>query len=140
MPLIDLASIPRTELPFMDADHQLEASLLNELAGAVEALGAGGGSTEALLERFDALLRHTAEHFERENEAMRRSGFPPYPVHRGEHDRVLGEMRAVRDAFAGGGPLEVLRRYVVEATPAWFRSHILTMDTVTSGFVRARGG
>jgi hemerythrin len=140
MPLIDLTSIPRTELSFMDADHQLEANLLNELAQAVDELGAGGGSPDAVVDRFDALLRHTAEHFERENEAMRRTGFPPYPVHRGEHDRVLGEMRAARDAFAGGGPLEALRRYVVDATPAWFRSHILTMDTVTSGFIRAHGG
>jgi hemerythrin len=46
----------------------------------------------------------------------------------------------VRDAFAQGGPLEPLRRYLVETVPTWFVSHIGTMDTVTSAFVRARGG
>jgi len=137
---VDLDSIAQTALPFMDADHRGEASLLNELADAVERLGAGSSARDDILARFDALLRHTGEHFERENEAMRRTGFPPYEIHRGEHDRVLAEMRSVRDAFAQGGPLEPLRRYLVEAIPTWFLSHIATMDTVTSAFVRAQGG
>lgn len=140
MPLIDLESIAQVPLAFMNADHRGEANLLNELADAVEGLGGEGGARPEVLRRFDALLAHTDEHFERENQAMVRAGFPALEIHKAEHDRVLAELREVRDAFAQGGPLEPLRRYLVETVPPWFVSHIETMDTVTSAFIRARGG
>jgi hemerythrin len=140
MPLIDLDSIAQVALAFMNADHRGEASLLNQLADAVEQLGNGGGERLEVLRRFDALLAQTGEHFERENQAMVRARFPALEVHKAEHDRVLAEMRAVRDAFERGGPFEPLRRYLVETVPPWFVSHIGTMDTVTSAFVKANGG
>lgn len=143
MPLVALDSIPPVGLAFMDADHRGEASLLNELADAVERIagGAGDGADRAeVLRRFDALLAHTGEHFERENQAMIRTGFPALEIHRGEHDGVLAEMRSARDRFAGGGPIDALRRYLLKTMPVWFVSHIETMDTVTSAFVRAHGG
>ncbi len=143
MPLVALDSIPQVGLAFMDADHRGEASLLNELADAVQRVAGGAGESAdraEVLRRFDALLAHTGEHFERENQAMLRTGFPALEFHKGEHDAVLAEMRSARDRFARGGPVEALSRYLLKTMPAWFLSHIETMDTVTSAFVRAHGG
>ncbi len=137
MPRVDLAAIPQVPLSFMNDDHRVEANLLNQLAQALEELARIGTGPAEVLARFDALLSHTAEHFERENQAMQRSNFPPYPVHRAEHDRVLEQMRLARDAFATSGALEPLRAYVVEAIPAWFISHIQSMDSVTAAFLSA---
>ena len=140
MPLVDLGSIPQVALPFMNEDHRVEADLLNQVAEAIDALAGGRGEKSQVLARYDALLEHTEEHFERENQAMQRAGFPPYPVHRGEHDHVLAEMRQVRDAFEKTGALPPLQKYVKQAVPSWFVAHIESMDAVTAGFVTARGG
>lgn len=140
MPLVDLDAIPQVPLDFVNHDHREEASLLNGLAEALEALRAGRGGPEPVDARFDALHRHTVEHFGREDEAMRRSGFPPYPVHHGEHVRVLEEMAAEGQAFRATRDAARLHAYVTQAVPAWFVNHILTMDTMTARFVAARGG
>jgi hemerythrin len=140
MPLVDIAAIPQVPLAFMNDDHREEARLLNELADALEAHRGGEAPRAAVLERWDTLHRHTVEHFGREEAAMQRVGFPPYPVHKAEHERVLEEMRAEARRFAEDGDAERLWRYVSEAVPAWFVEHIQSMDHVTGGYISMRGG
>jgi hemerythrin len=135
VPLVDLAAIPQVPLAFMNEDHAEEARLLNALADALSKLRAGEGTKEDVLGRWQALERHTREHFERENEAMRAVAFHAYPVHAGEHERVLAEMAGEAGAFAASGDAERLWVYVTQAVPAWFVRHIQTMDHVTARFV-----
>jgi hemerythrin len=140
VPLITLDAIPQVPLDFVNADHREEARLLNVLAEALAAHQAGQGGREPVLAAFEAVLTHTREHFAREEAAMQRTGFPPYPVHRGEHERVLAELAAEAEAFSASGDLARLERYVRRAVPEWFKTHILTMDLVTARFVVAQGG
>jgi len=135
LPLVDLTAIPQVPLAFMNEDHAEEGRLLNALADALSALRAGKGTKGEVLERWGALERHTREHFERENEAMRKAAFHAYPLHSGEHERVLAEMAAEAGAFAREGDAERLWIYVSQAVPAWFVRHIQTMDHVTARFV-----
>ena len=137
MPLIDPAAIPQVPVPFMNEDHAEEARLLNALADALAAVRAGQGSKADVLDRWQELERHTRERFERENEAMRRVAFHAYPLHSGEHERVLAEMAAEAGAYAKSGDAERLWIYVTQAVPAWFVRHIQTMDQVTARFVAA---
>lgn len=139
MPLVDLDRIPQVALPFINQDHHVEGDLLNRLHEALVA-HRGGGPAAPVLQAFEKLLAHTREHFGREEEAMRRAGFPPYPVHKEEHDRVLEEMEAEGQAFREKGDAARLGRYVGEAVPAWFVAHIQSMDAVTAQFVSMRGG
>jgi hemerythrin len=139
MPLVDPDQLPRVALAFQNDDHDHEAFLLNALADAIERHRAGG-PREELLPRLDALVAHTREHFEREDEAMRRTGFPAYPVHHGEHQRVLGELEAELQAFRDRGDVDRLWAYVSQALPGWFVHHIRSMDAVTGQFVVAQGG
>jgi hemerythrin len=138
MDLVDLSSIPQVQLGFMNEDHREEARLLNALAGALSALRSGAGTRDGVLAAWVPLERHTREHFAREDAAMREAGFPAYPVHHGEHERVLAEMSEEARAFADGGDAGRLWTYVSEAVPAWFVRHIQTMDDVTARFVSAR--
>jgi hemerythrin len=140
MPLVDLDAIPQVPLDFINQDHREEARLLNDLAEALEAHRSGRTGPEPVLSCFARLLRHTEEHFGREDQAMQRSGFPPYPVHHGEHVRVLEELAGEGRAFAEGGDAARLQAYVTQAVPAWFVNHIQTMDLMTARYVAARGG
>ncbi len=139
MPLVELTRIPQVALPFINQDHQVEGDLLNRLHDALAAHRQGGPQAPVVA-AFQKLLTHTREHFGREEQAMLRAGFPPYPVHKEEHDRVLEEMEEEGRAFGEKGDAARLARYVAEAVPAWFIAHIQSMDTVTAQFVAMRGG
>jgi hemerythrin len=137
MSLLDVHRIPPVALSFMNDDHHLEACLLNELADALQRHRARPARAD-VLERLDALLAHTREHFAREELAMEQSGFPAYPVHKAEHDRVLDELQAEARAFRDAGDAAQLTKHVREAMPVWFLHHIQSMDLVTSRFLAAR--
>ncbi len=139
MPLVDLDAIPQVPLDFINHDHREEARLLNDLAEALEAHRAGRTGPEPVVARFQALYQHTVEHFGREDAAMQQADFPPYPVHHGEHVRVLEELAEEGRAFGVSGDVARLHAYVTQAVPAWFVNHILTMDTMTARFVAMRG-
>jgi hemerythrin len=138
--IVDLERIPQVPLDFVNADHREEGRLLNALAEAVEATRAGRAEATEVLQAWDALFAHTEQHFGREEAAMLRTGFPPYPVHKGEHERVLAEMRTEGERFRAGGDAARLWAYVSSDVPAWFVGHIETMDHVTAQFIASRGG
>ena len=135
MPVVDLDKIPQVPLAFVNDDHREEARLLNELADAVRGHRDGRVAVETVIHRLEALFDHTREHFAREEDAMRRTGFPPYPMHKAEHDRVLEDMESEAQHFRETGDTARLRTYVREAVPGWFVSHIQSMDAVTAGFI-----
>jgi hemerythrin len=135
MALVDLEMIPQVAVPFMNEDHREEGRLLNELADAVKGHKTGKVPVETVLHRYEELFAHTREHFAREEEAMKAAGFPPFPVHKAEHDRVLDEMDSEEGHFRETGDTARLWSYVSEGVPAWFTNHILSMDAITAGFV-----
>jgi hemerythrin len=136
--IVDLEVIPQVAVDFINEDHRREGQLVNELAQAITDHRAGKGPAEAIAARWDALLVHTREHFGREEAAMQQTGFPPFAVHKGEHERVLAEMSAEGRSFRERGDVERLWRYVTVAVPAWFVEHIDTMDNVTAQFIASR--
>jgi hemerythrin len=140
MSVVDLEKIPQVPLAFVNDDHREEARLLNDLADAVRGHRDGKVAVETVIHRYDALLDHTREHFAREEDAMRRTGFPPYPMHKAEHERVLEDMESEAQHFRETGDTARLWTYVADAVPSWFIAHIQSMDHVTASFVAARGG
>ena len=140
MSVVDVDAIPQVALPFINDDHRKEAQLVNELADAVKGHRTGKVPVETVLHHFEALLAHTQEHFGREEAAMQEVGFPPYPIHKGEHDRVIEEMESEETHFRETGDTGRLWSYVAEAVPAWFHGHIQSMDAITAQFVGMRRG
>jgi len=126
---------PQVELAFMNRDHAEFVALRDRLL-ALLSTQAPAAEVDTLL---DELLVHTRHHFAEENRLMQETGFPPYPMHKGEHDRVLGDMESriarwkqERDATALSNWLEV---DIVD----WFVSHVSTMDFITARFIKAQG-
>ena len=135
MPLVDVSSIPRVALQFQNDDHVREGHLLNDVGEALEKYRRGDEGQETVLAPLDALLEHTREHFERENQVMLEQRFPAYPVHSAEHARVVAEMEREAWVFREQGDAERLWRYISGDVPTWFVNHIQTMDAVTGQFV-----
>ncbi len=136
MARIEPSELPDLPVPFMNEDHQRELALVNDLEDALAAHARGEtGTFDAVLAKLALLAVHTREHFLHEEAAMREARFPAYAAHKGEHDRILAEMDREARLFRAGGDGERLSRYLFEALPARYRTHVRTMDVVAAEFV-----
>ena len=109
----------------MDATHQ-------EFVAHLEALTAADDASFPGL--FEALALHTRQHFDGEAVLMKQCRFPATGEHTSEHLRVLGEM-AFMGRAAKAGRLKTARSYV-EALPAWFATHLATMDAALAACLK----
>lgn len=120
--------------PQMDSTHQEFVDLLAQ-ADAALALDA-----TTLLDRFEALIAHTIEHFAQEDRWMLATGFAAENCHSFQHQSVLQVMqecaRRARDAEAPD--FEPLRVAVRELA-IWFPHHAQMMDAALAQHLAAVG-
>lgn len=103
----------------IDNDHDEFISLLNELDAADNA------NFPAL---FQQLYEQTEQHFERENQLMKQFSYPGETEHKGEHQRVLGELKQFKSRV-DKGVIAFGRAFVKDRLPQWFGLHVTTMDS-----------
>lgn len=124
---------PQVALDFMNHDHaefiELREKLLTALAQPVKP-----DEIDALLAQ---LLDHTRTHFGEEERQMQEAQFPPYPMHKGEHDRVLADMEARVALWQQSRDAKALRNWLDAAVGDWFVNHVSMMDFVTARFIAA---
>jgi hemerythrin len=123
-------SFPLVALDFMNRDHEEFVALRGKLLDLIAA-----GSTDGIDGQLDELQRHTIRHFADEEKAMQETGFPAYPVHRGEHDAVLADMATSIERWRRARDVEALRDWLDAAVGEWFVNHVSSMDMVTARFV-----
>lgn len=129
---MDLANvqIPRVEIAFMNEDHDEVALMLGDILSTIEI-----GEDSEIKQKLTALYQHSVDHFAREEEQMLQVNFPPYQCHKGEHDRVLQEMREVLEQWQNSHNHAALTQYLEATVVPWLINHISTMDTVTAMFI-----
>jgi hemerythrin len=131
-----MLNYPQVALDFMNRDHAefvgLRARLLELLATA---------PPDARVDKLLAeLLDHTRHHFAEEERLMQEVRFPPYAMHKGEHDNVLADMAAKVEQWRLEHDVAALRKWLERDVGDWFVNHVSTMDFVTAGFIKAQGG
>ena len=126
--------IPQVAVPSMNATHAEEVEVLRALAEALE-----GGSEEAIGEAARALAEHVEEHFSREEDLMRQHHFPPFPIHKAEHDRMRAIVAELCAGWRDEAGREALKRFVEADFPNWLAQHVSTLDTVTAQFLSMHG-
>lgn len=129
--MIDFTSVPRVAFEEMNTVHAEEVEQLNR----IEALLDADASQEELSGALEALFEHTRAHFANEERLMRETGFPPYEMHKSEHDRALNEFQLVMMEWRTKKENGILRDYICSTAPQWLHQHIATMDTVTANFI-----
>ncbi len=126
---------PQVAVEFMNRDHAefagLRERLLDALSGDVH-----NATIDGLLAE---LVDHTARHFADEEQMMVEAGFPPYEVHKAEHDHVLAEMQARGSRWSQDTDVDALRRWIEKDVGDWFIGHVGSMDLVTAAFVERKG-
>ncbi len=133
--ILDPAAIPQVALESMNQTHREEVDLINRLGGLLRPADQDQPDRDALTQALAQWVNHTREHFQRENQLMREYGFPAYPMHSGEHTRVLALIESLQKDWLEQGDAGPLRQFLFEEWPRWFDQHVNSMDAVTARFV-----
>jgi hemerythrin-like metal-binding protein len=86
--------------------------------------------------RSNSNSKYYRYHFKGEEVMMQEKNFPPYPFHKGEHDKVLSIMNDIFLKWKETNDIQVLKQYFIEELPQWLVQHIQSMDTVTAMFFK----
>jgi hemerythrin len=128
--MIKFSELPLVALDFMNQDHEYAVGLVNDIEKENRL-----GNIREVERNLKLLHEHCVEHFSREEKEMREYSFPPYQVHKQEHDRVLMELDMVTKQLRSHRDLSKISGYLKNEFPTWFAQHLATMDRMTADFI-----
>ena len=141
--ILDKDTIPRVEIDFMNNTHFEEVELVKELGQLIlsyQKTDTHSDEEISLISRsLNVWLEHTKTHFDRENELMKLTQFPAYPIHSNEHQIALERMSSYVKAWEIDENIDHIADYVFTQWPAWFNEHVNTMDMMTAKFAVMNG-
>lgn len=129
--LLDVSQIPKVALERMNKVHEEEIKLLNQLFESIDK----GKEIEEIDDLFKAFVEDVKKHFSSEQEMMEQFNFFAYPMHRGEHDMILGQLANLEKNWEKNKNPELIKAYIENEFLPWLMNHIQTMDTVTAHFL-----
>lgn len=137
--LLDKNEMPIVAMEFMNDVHAQDIEIINALYKLVLAYESEPTqeNKKALNSQYNLWFEHTIEHFRGEEVLMVEKSFPPYPMHKGEHDKALAVMDDVYRAFEATSDIVMMKQYISQTVPQWFVQHIQSMDTVTAMFFKS---
>ncbi len=106
----------------IDHEHKELIDLINRLYDEVSAK-ATATSVGAF---FGDLFKGISAHFALEERFMRERGYDQLPQHKGDHERLLDEIRDIMDDFEGN--VETGSAELAAKLDAWFSRHFETHD------------
>ena len=136
--LINKDSLPQVAMDFMNETHNEDVDIINALFELVLVCenDSSEANVNALSQKYQEWFEHTIEHFSTEEEKMQEMLFPPYPMHKGEHEKALHTMDTVFRNWKKDSDIKALKNYLENELPSWLTHHIQTMDTVTAMFFK----
>jgi hemerythrin len=125
---------PQVALEFMNRDHAEFVAMRDRLLGLLS----GKTPVTAVDKLLDELLEHTRHHFAEEERLMQATRFPPYAMHKGEHDNVVADMAAKIASWKRERNAAALREWLDRDVGDWFVKHVGSMDFVTAGYIEMK--
>jgi len=122
MTLLQWKSEYGTGIEAVDYEHQQLIELINRLHEQLEASDAA----KTVPGFFGDLLRGISAHFALEERLMRESAYEQLLPHKEDHERLLGELRELMDAYENSEEVDVVD--LSRRLDAWFSRHFRTYD------------
>lgn len=119
-------------VPFMDDEHRELATRLNALFLPMSR----GEDPEVLAPLLDALIQHTAAHFESEEQAFARYAYPLAAAHQAVHAELLEKVCHLQKEFLAGR--QQLTLTAMQFLKVWLVEHIGREDLAFADFLRQR--
>lgn len=121
-------------VPEVDHEHRELIRLINSLHDALEQPQSAVRVRAALEEIHVAI----SAHFALEEKDMQSWGYPGYPEHKRDHERLLDELRDLMDAIEGAMPADT--EAFGARLNAWFEMHFQTHDARLHGYLHQKPG
>lgn len=116
----------------MDAEHQVELSLLAEVRAAMHERGDRAMAIDILRQLID----HTNVHFTSEQLLMRLTAFPDFQAHQLEHDELMRQAHTLL-AHVEAGEIEPTIRFI-DAMTTWLTDHMQQKDRALARFLERK--
>ena len=133
MPQFNWESRYSVKVKRFDDDHQELFHIINTLHDAMMTRR----GQEVLQKVLNELLLYTEGHFSREEEVMRRAGYPKLQGQIEQHRRFTEKIKEVSAKYKEG--TVGLTIDVLDFLTDWLKKHIIDMDQQYSDFLNARG-
>ncbi|MCG5516155.1 MULTISPECIES: bacteriohemerythrin [unclassified Ectothiorhodospira] len=131
-----IGDLPQVGVEFMDDDHEEAMGLLARVVETLEASRSDHAAPESLRRDLRDFIEHSRAHFRREEVIMKAVHFPPFHIHKNEHDQRLEELVTyVDDLDSGVIGLEDLKDKFLNEFLPWYQRHCATMDQATARYV-----
>lgn len=136
--LIRKENLPLVAMDFMNDVHFEDVVIINELYDLILNYEETPNMYNKNLINMKFMLwyEHTIKHFDGEEVEMLEKGFPPYPIHKNEHEICLKRMNDIFNEWKESADLSILKNYLSNEMPTWLMNHIKTMDMVTAMFLK----
>jgi len=137
--LINKNDLPLVAEDFMNDVHFEDVEIINNLYEKLQDYlkKETPENKDIVIETYNTWYTHTVNHFKGEEEKMLELNFPPYMMHKGEHEKCLETMRNVLEDFEKNNNKIALKNYLEKDLIQWLVNHIQTMDTVTAMFFKS---
>jgi len=129
--LMDISQLPKVALDRMNKVHEEEIKVLNKLYQSI----IEGADIEEIDRNFKEFVEDVINHFTSEQRMMEEFNFFAFPMHKGEHDIILGQLDNLRKKWEKENNPELIKAYIEKEFLPWLMNHIETMDTVTAHFL-----
>lgn len=120
-------------VPEIDEDHQTIFRLADELYQAI----GEGALLSAVAPRLRELIKHSTDHFSREERLMRSMRYPAYAWHKAQHDTVRAKLASL-ERCVEKGDREVVPP-ALDFLTAWLQTHTAVSDRMMGAFLRTQG-
>jgi hemerythrin-like metal-binding protein len=117
-----------------DADHQALIAIIDKLFVSHRQ----GGLREALPAILAELIDYADDHFEREEEVLRASGYPRLRDQEIAHQRFVAAVLDIRKTWDADKSEDVALR-LAALLKEWLIEHIVGMDKQYTGYLAGRG-
>jgi hemerythrin len=121
-----------TAVGVADEQHQTLFDMLNGLHEAV-----GAGNRTAVGQQLDDLINFVVMHFKTEEDLMQEHGYPDFPAHKAEHEKLVATCADVQKKFHAG-ELDITAD-TTAFVKDWLVSHIPNVDKYYGPFLNQQG-
>ncbi|CAI6145034.1 MAG: Bacteriohemerythrin [uncultured Sulfurimonas sp.] len=137
MGLIYVEQVEEMDVEEMQATHENEIQILNDIDKLATHCQIQKTPTDALEAKLHEYVKHVHKHFANEEHLMQKYNFPKYEMHKTAHDIFLSDLEHSSREWRKYGDLKKILNFV-RKTPEWIVLHVNSVDAPTAVYLNQR--
>ena len=133
MALMEWSPALSVKVTKFDDQHKKLLELVNQLHDAMKS-GQGNNMLGVILQQ---LVSYTVSHFGEEEKVMQAQGYPDFPAHKAEHEKLIRQVGELQQKFQSGAAM--LSMTVMNFLKDWLVNHIQGVDKKYSAHLNGKG-